>query len=85
MGRFLDASGAALGRFLAQFGRLLGGSWALLGTKMGRPKASWRHLGGVFGEILRLNGAKLGVKSEKSWILCQINVKAQNYYFSNRF
>ena len=85
VGRFLDASGAALGRFLAHFGRLLGGSWAVLGTKMGRPKASWRHLGGVLGEIWRLNGAKLGVKSEKSWILCKISVKAQNYYFSNRF
>ena len=51
LGRFLDASGAALGRFLAHLGRLLGGSWAVLGTKLGRPKASWRHLGGVLGEI----------------------------------
>ena len=50
-GRFQDASGAALGRFLAHLGRLLGGSWAVLGTKLGRPRASWRHLGGVLGEI----------------------------------
>ena len=60
--RFLDASGAALGCFLAHFGRLLGGSWAVLGTKMGRPKASWRHLGGVLGETCRQNGAKFGFK-----------------------
>ena len=40
VGRFLDASGAALGRFLAHLGRLLGGSWDLLGTKPGRPRAS---------------------------------------------
>ena len=40
MGRFLDASGAALGRFLAYLGRLLGASWDLLGTKLGRPRAS---------------------------------------------
>ena len=40
VGRFLDASGAALGRFLAHLGRLLGGSWDLLGTKLGRPRAS---------------------------------------------
>ena len=85
VGGFLEASGAALGRLLAHLGRLLGGSWAVLGTKLGRPRASWRHLGGVLGEIRRLNGAKLGVKFEKSWILCQISVKAQNYYFSNRF
>ena len=39
-GRFQDASGAALGRFLAHLGRLLGGSWDLLGTKPGRPRAS---------------------------------------------
>ena len=39
-GRFQDASGAALGRFLAHLGRLLGGSWDLLGTKLGRPRAS---------------------------------------------
>ena len=38
-GRFQDASGAALGRFLAHLGRLLGGSWAVLGTKLGRPMA----------------------------------------------
>ena len=37
---FLDASGAALERFLAHLGRLLGGSWVLLGTKLGRPRAS---------------------------------------------
>ncbi len=35
MGRFQDASGAALGQFLAHLGRLLGGSWDLLGTKLG--------------------------------------------------
>ena len=40
MGRFQDASGAALGRFLAHLGRLLGGSWEFLGTKLGRPRAS---------------------------------------------
>ena len=38
--RFLDASGAALGRFLAHLRPLLGGSWDLLGTKLGRPRAS---------------------------------------------
>ena len=81
MGRFLDASGAALGRFLAHLGRLLGGSWAILGTKLGRPRASWRHQGGVLGDTSLLNGAKLGLKSDKSWILCKIRVKAQNYYF----
>ena len=79
-GRFQDASGAALGRFLAHLGRLLGGSWAVLGTKLGRPRASWRHLGGVFGEILRLNGAKLGLKSDRSWILCRISANAQDDY-----
>ena len=36
MGRFLDGSGAALGRLLADLGRLLGGSWAVLATKLGR-------------------------------------------------
>ena len=39
-GLFQDASGAALGWFLAHLGRLLGGSWDLLGTKLGRPRAS---------------------------------------------
>ena len=37
-GRFQDASGAALGRFSAHLGRLLGGSWDFLGTKLGRPR-----------------------------------------------
>ena len=40
MNRFQDASGAALGRFLAHLGRLLGGSWDILGSKLGRPRAS---------------------------------------------
>ena len=40
VGGFLEASGAALGRFLAHLGRLLGGSWDLLRTKLGRPRAS---------------------------------------------
>ena len=39
-GRFQEASGAALGWFLAHLGRFLGGSWDLLGTKLGRPRAS---------------------------------------------
>ena len=47
MSRFQDASGAALGRFLAHLGRLFGGSWSVLGAKLGRPRVSWRHLGGV--------------------------------------
>ena len=33
-----EASGAALGRFLAHLGRLLGRSWDVLGTKLGRPR-----------------------------------------------
>ena len=40
VGRFLDASGAALGWFLAHLGRLLARSWAVLCTKLGRPRAS---------------------------------------------
>ena len=40
VGRFLDAFGAALVRFLAHLGRLLGGSWAVLGTKLGHLGAS---------------------------------------------
>ena len=62
VGRFLDASGAALGRFLAHLGRLLGGSWAVLGAKLGRPKASWRHLGGVLGGNLTLKWSQVGIK-----------------------
>ena len=59
MGRFLDGSGAALGRLLAHLGRLLGGSWAVLGARLGRTRASGRQLGGILGEIGRENGAKL--------------------------
>ena len=40
VGHFLDDSGAALGRLLAHLGRVLGGSWDLLGTKLGRPRGS---------------------------------------------
>ena len=40
VGRFLDGSGAALRRLLAHLGRLLGGSWAVLGARLGRPRAS---------------------------------------------
>ena len=36
LGRFLDASRAALGQFLRRLDRLLGGSWAVLATKLGR-------------------------------------------------
>ena len=44
----LAAFWAALGRFLRRLRRLLGGSWAVLGTKVGRPGASWRHFGGLW-------------------------------------
>ena len=40
VGRFLDGSGAALGRLLAHLGRLLGGSWAVLRARLGRLRAS---------------------------------------------
>ena len=49
VGRFLDASWAALGQFLRRLWRLWGGSWAVLGTKLGRlgrifaPK--WNQVG----------------------------------------
>ena len=36
---------AALGRFLKRLGRLLGGFWAVLGTKLGRLGAFWRPHG----------------------------------------
>ena len=52
VGRFLDASGAALGGFLAHLGRLLGGSveglgglleasWGVLEASEGVLEASW--------------------------------------------
>ena len=59
VGRFLDASGAALGRFLAHLGRLLGGSWAVLGTKL-------EHLG-AFEGILEASWRKFDAKMEPSW------------------
>ena len=62
VGRFLDASGAALGRFLAHLGRLLGGSWAVWGTKLRRPRASWRHLGGVLEEFWRPLGPSWAIQ-----------------------
>ena len=40
VGGFLDGSGAALGRLLAHLGRFLGGSWVVLGARLGRPRAS---------------------------------------------
>ena len=48
LGRFVDASWAALGRLLRGLGRLLGGSRAVLDTTSGGLGASWKHLGGVF-------------------------------------
>ena len=66
VGCFLDGSGAALGRLLAHLGRLLGGSWAVLGARLGRPRASCRQLGGVLGEIERENEAKLALNFSKS-------------------
>ena len=36
LGRFLDASRAALGQFLRRLDRLLGGFWAVLATKLVR-------------------------------------------------
>ena len=50
VGCLLDASGAALGRFLVHRGRLLGGSWGVLGTKLGHARASWRRLGDVLAQ-----------------------------------
>ena len=35
------------GQLLGGSGSVFGGSWAVLGTKLGRPGASWMHLGGV--------------------------------------
>ena len=39
---------AAFRQLLERLGRLLGASWAVLGTKLGRPGASWRHFGGLW-------------------------------------
>ena len=59
VGRFLDGSGAALGRLLAYLG-------AVLGARLGRPRASRRQLGGVLGELSRENAAKLALKFDKT-------------------
>ena len=61
VGCFLDTSGAALGRFLAHLGRLLGGS---------APGSSWAPSWGVLVPLKasrRRLGRKLDAKMEPSW------------------
>ena len=70
VGRFLDGSGAALGRLLAHLGRLLGGSWAVLGARLGRPRASGGQLGGHLGGNFIRKWSQVGIKLNKSKILC---------------
>ena len=50
-----EAPGAfwPFGKLLCRSGRILGGSWAVLGTEVGRPGYPWRHLGGVLLGRLR--------------------------------
>ena len=49
--RFPGAFWAAFRRFLRCLGRLLDGSWAVLGTKLGRLGASWGHLGACYSDF----------------------------------
>ena len=69
---FWAASWAALGQFLRRLGRALGGSGAVLGTKLGRLGGSWRQLGGVLVGFSHQSGTKLVSKSIKLWISCSI-------------